>query len=152
LKASSISSINVAVPSGDSAPESYILTLFTHEYWAPNDVSLNDLTKEDILLLTSTPIRMHEEAMAQEPIMSGVDKSKPIQEESLDELREIMEESGVAQEPLDTHNAALLSNIASSKKGRVTNATVKKRKRTRRRGSDLSHKRRHCYGHKRWLL
>jgi len=126
LKASSISSINVAVPSGDSTPESYILTLFTHEYWAPNDVSLNNLTKEDILLLTSTPIRMHEEAMAQEPIMSGVDKSKPIQEESLDELREIMEESGVAQEPLDTQNAALLSNIASSKKGRVPNATVKK--------------------------
>jgi len=68
LKASSNSSINVAVPSGDSAAKSYILTQFTQEYLSPNDVSLNDLSKEEILMLTSNPIRMEEEVPAQEPI------------------------------------------------------------------------------------
>jgi hypothetical protein len=66
--------------------------------------------------------------------MSGFDESQPIQEESLDKLQQIQEESVVAQEVgfetvlLDTPNAALVTNIASSKKGRVTNATLKKRK------------------------
>jgi len=204
LKASSNSSINVVVPSGDSAAESYILTQFTQEYLSQNDVSLNDLSKEEILILTSTPVRMEEE-VAQEPLMSGFDETQPIQEESADELQPIQEEPAVAQEPLqsgfddsqqileesvvaqepgfddshqileesvvaqepgfnelhrileesaaaqkvivslplqtdfvvleshqtvllDTHNAALVTNIASSKKGRVTNATLKKHK------------------------
>jgi len=168
LKASSNSSINVVVPSGDSAAASYILTQFTQEYLSQNDVSLNDLSKEEILILTSTPVRMEEE-VAQEPLMSGFDETQPIQEESADELQPIQEEPAVAQEPLqsgfddsqqileesaaaqkvivslplqtdfvvleshqtvllDTHNAALVTNIASSKKGRVTNATLKKHK------------------------
>jgi hypothetical protein len=188
LKASSNSSNNVAVASGDSAAESYILTQLTQEYFSQNDMSLNDLTKEEILILTSTPIRMEESAAVQEPLQSGFDESQPIQEELVvaqepvfDELQPIQEESAAAQEPLQsgfdesqpiqeesaaeqeplqdeskeeetdtvvivslpvetdtvvleshqaillyTPNAASVANNASSKKGRVTNATVKK--------------------------